>query len=101
MTDYLSSIERETLIAIYELLQRQIKSGIATPNPPTIRQIMAELGKNSTSVVNYRLMLLCKKGLTASNDYPGGTTSRLTDDGLLVASQLWNTHNQEKIRESW
>ena len=51
----LTRLERETLLAIYKFVKEQNSRGIATPDPPSVRELMPMVKVLSTSSINYRI----------------------------------------------
>ena len=85
----LTKIEKETVVAIYVFVQRQKNEGIATPDPPSVRELRAMVGIASTCAVVGRTRTLTIKGMIAPKARERGSTTRLTDKGLDTAMWLY------------
>ena len=84
----LTRLERETLLAIYKFVKEQNSRGIATPDPPSVRELMPMVKVLSTSSINYRIDKLFKMGLVAAQDHTNGRVTRLTYAGYNLAKEL-------------
>ena len=58
----LTIVEEQVLLAIYDHVTEQSARGIATPEPPSVRELMPIVGKKSTSTISYHVSKLREKG---------------------------------------
>ncbi|NIQ10463.1 MAG: hypothetical protein GWO10_16325 [candidate division Zixibacteria bacterium] len=82
------------LLAIHEYMANQGKD-VATPLPPSVRDMVHLTGATSTSVVNYWIKRLAANGYVVDNPAFHGisrASTRLTQLGKLVASVLYDTY---------
>ena len=84
----LTKKEEQVLLAIYDHIAKQKERGIATPEPPSIRELMPMVNKKSTSTIAYYVNRLRDKGLLAPQDRVHGRTTRMTSDGYEIADSL-------------
>ena len=84
----LTLVEEQVLLAIYDHITEQSSRGIATPEPPSVRELMPMTGKKSTSTISYHVSKLREKGLLAPQERIHGRTTRLTVEGYETADSL-------------
>lgn len=80
--------EEQVLLAIYYHIAEQRERDIATPEPPSIRELMPLLGSKSTSTVSYHVNKLRDKGMLVGQDRIHGRTTRMTIEGYEIADSL-------------
>lgn len=84
----LTIIEEQVLLAIYAHITEQSERGIATPEPPSVRELMPMTGKKSTSTISYHVGKLREKGMLAPQERIHGRITRMTEEGYETADSL-------------